>query len=143
MTPDLEELRARSLRATVALLREQVQSWPANGTLEGRFGAIALKPPVGNASQATPELEILVDGRAVTVPLTNSAPHEPRRLGVPAALVTPPQDVALFLLSAVAQATRRTTRLLYRPFHEIYEADADGRLTLVGNASEEDAADWP
>ena len=140
---DLADLRTRCLRATTALLREQVQSWPANGTLEGRFGPMALRAPEGDANRAATELEILVDGRPLAVPLANLSPDEPRRLRLPAVLVTPPQDVALFLLSAVAQATGRTTRLLYRPFHEIYEAGANGDLRLVGTATEEESAQWP
>lgn len=144
MTPslDLTDLRARCLRATTALLRELVQGWPANGTLEGRFGPICLKKAGGDAPEGAMELEILVDGRALAARLDNSQADEPRRLRLPAAIVTP-QDAALFLLSAVAQATGRTTRLLYRPFHEVYEADADGQLRLVGTMTEEDATDRP
>ncbi len=143
MTPDLDELRARSLRATVALLREQVPDWPANGSLEGRFGGIRLKPLERDTASPPTELEILVDGRPLTVPLETRSTDVPARLGFPTAPAVHPRDVALFLLSAAAQATGRTTRLLYRPFHEIYEADPNGQLTLVGTVDDNDLAHWP
>ncbi len=142
-TPDLSELRARSLRATVAILRDQVRDWPANGTLETRFGGILLKFPESGAASTRPQLEILVDDRPLTVSLQMAPTHDPPRLGLPTSLATQPRDVALFLLSAVAQTNKRTTQLLYRPFREIYEADTNGHLRLVGPVDEEELEHWP
>lgn len=142
-TPDLTTLRSRSLRATVAFLREQVRDWPTNGTLENRFGGILLKLPESGAVSMHPQLEILVDSRPIAVPLALPPTHDPPRVGLPTSLATQPRDVALFLLTAVAQTDRRTTQLLYRPFREIYEADANGHLRLVGPVDEEELEHWP